>query len=123
MYKLTEEIALVQTVDFFPPIVDDPFTFGEIAVANAVSDIYSMGATPLIGVNIVGFPDDLPNTILTEILKGAASKATEANLLVVGGHTIKDKEPKLKLALEHALNSMNTKSVVIDHQISAGLLK
>jgi len=99
VYKLTEEIALVQTVDFFPPIVDDPFTFGEIAVANAVSDIYSMGATPLIGVNIVGFPDDLPNTILTEILKGAASKATEANLLVVGGHTIKDKEPKFGMAV------------------------
>jgi selenide,water dikinase len=99
VYRLTDAIALVQTVDFFPPIVDDPYHFGAIAVANAVSDIYSMGATPLLGLNLVGFPVELPKDILVSILKGGYDKAAEAGLLIVGGHTVDDKEPKYGLAV------------------------
>ena len=90
---------MVQTVDFFPPIVDDPFAFGEIAVANAVSDVYAMGGRPLLGLNIVAFPMELSKEVLGQILKGGASKAQEAGLLIVGGHTIDDKEPKYGLAV------------------------
>jgi selenide,water dikinase len=78
--------------------VDDPYAFGEIAVANALSDIYAMGARPLLGLNIVGFPADLPKELLGEILKGGASKAVEAGVLIVGGHTVDDKEPKYGMA-------------------------
>ena len=99
VYRLSDDIALIQTVDFFPPIVDDPFTFGEIAVANAVSDIYAMGGRPLLGLNIVGFPVDLPKHILGDILRGGASKATEAGLIIGGGHTIDDAEPKYGMAV------------------------
>ena len=99
VYRLRPDLAIVQTVDFFPPIVDDPFTFGEIAVANALSDVYAMGATPLLGLNIVAFPAELPNDLLAEILKGGASKAREAGVLVVGGHTVDDKEPKYGMAV------------------------
>jgi len=99
VYRLRPDLAIVQTVDFFPPIVDDPFTFGEIAVANALSDVYAMGAKPLLGLNIVAFPAELPNEILAEILKGGASKAREAGVLVVGGHTVDDKEPKYGMAV------------------------
>ena len=96
---MSDDLALVQTVDFFPPIVDDPFTYGEIAVANALSDIYAMGGRPLLALNIVGFPDDLPKEILVQILKGGASKAAEAEVLIVGGHTVNDHEPKYGLAV------------------------
>ena len=78
VYRLNDETALVQTVDFFPPIVDDPFVFGEIAAANAVSDVYAMGGHPLLALNIVGFPVDLPKETLGLILRGGASKAAEA---------------------------------------------
>ena len=99
VYRLNDEIALVQTVDFFPPIVDDPFVFGEIAAANAVSDVYAMGGHPLLALNIVGFPVDLPKDTLGRILRGGASKAAEAGLLVVGGHTVDDAEPKYGMAV------------------------
>ena len=99
IYKLSDNLALVHTVDFFPPIVDDPFTFGEIAVANAVSDVYAMGGTPLLGLNIVGFPSDLPTDILGNILRGGASKAAEAGMIIGGGHTIIDTEPKYGMAV------------------------
>jgi selenide,water dikinase len=89
----------VQTVDFFPPIVDDPYHFGAIAVANAASDIYAMGANPILGLNIVAFPRDLPFSVLTSILQGAYDKAQEAGILIVGGHTIDDKEPKYGMAV------------------------
>ena len=98
VYRLGEDIALVQTVDFFPPVVDDPYSFGAIAVANAVSDIYAMGGTPLLGLNIVAFPRELPKELLGEILKGGNDKALEAGLTIVGGHTIDDREPKYGLA-------------------------
>lgn len=99
MYRINDDIALVQTVDFFPPVVDDPFTYGGIAVANAVSDVYAMGGRPLTALNIVGFPVDQPKSVLAAILMGGAKKAQEAGLLIVGGHTIDDAEPKYGLAV------------------------
>ncbi len=99
VYRLRPDLALVQTVDFFPPIVDDPFSFGEIAVANALSDVYAMGGTPLLGLNVVAFPADHPKEVLSEILSGGASKAGEAGVLIVGGHTVDDREPKYGLAV------------------------
>ncbi len=95
VYKINKETAIVQTLDFFTPIVDDPYDFGAIAAANALSDIYAMGATPIFALNIVGFPEDvLPLSILEQILKGAQDKAAEAGIPVLGGHTIEDPEPK-----------------------------
>ena len=94
VYKVSEDMAIISTVDFFPPIVDDPFAFGEIAVANALSDVYAMGGKPIFGLNVVGFPVSLPHEILAEILKGGSSKAAEAGVLIVGGHTVDDQEPK-----------------------------
>ena len=99
VYRLGEELAIVQTVDFFPPIVDDPYQFGAIAVANALSDVYAMGARPLIALNIVGFPVGLPLDILGQILKGGGDKALEAGVLIAGGHTVDDDEPKYGLAV------------------------
>ncbi len=98
VYRIGPDSALVLTVDFFPPIVDDPFTFGAIAVANSLSDIYAMGGRPLLGLNIVGFPVELPKEVLGEILKGGYAKAEEAGCLIVGGHTVDDPEPKYGLA-------------------------
>lgn len=93
--QLTEELALVLTVDYFTPIVDDPYAFGQIAAANSLSDVYAMGGEPLALLSIVGFPKDkLPFSILAEILRGGADKAREAGVSVVGGHTIDDAEPK-----------------------------
>lgn len=89
----------MNTVDFFPPIVDDPYDFGAIAVANAISDVYAMGGTPILGLNLVCFPEDLSKDILHRILAGGADKASEAGLLIAGGHTITDKEPKYGMAV------------------------
>jgi selenide,water dikinase len=100
VYQLNDEIALVQTVDFFTPIVDDPFTFGQIAVANALSDVYAMGGTPLTGMNLVAFPiKTLSPSILKEILLGGLSKMKEAGVALVGGHSIEDPEIKYGLAV------------------------
>lgn len=99
VYRLNDELALVQTVDFFPPMVDDPFSFGAIAAANAVSDIYAMGGRPLTALNILCFPRELPRSVMVEILKGGASKAAEAGFVIVGGHTIEDREPKYGMAV------------------------
>ena len=103
VYRINDDLALIQTVDFFPPIVDEPFSFGEIAMANAVSDVYAMGGRPLLGLNIVGFPKGLSKEVLGEILRGGASKAEEAGVLIVGGHTIEDEEPKYGLAITGAI--------------------
>ena len=93
--RLDDGKFIVQSVDFFTPIVDDPYQFGQIAAANALSDIYAMGGKPLFALNIVGFPiNDLPKSILTEILQGGADKASEAGIPIVGGHSVDDKEPK-----------------------------
>ena len=99
VYRLNDETALVQTVDFFPPVVDDPFSFGAIAAANAFSDVYAMGGRPLLALNIVGFPVDLPKEILGRVLQGGAMKAEEAGVLVIGGHTVDDAEPKYGMAV------------------------
>ncbi len=91
---------MVQTVDFFSPIVDDPYQFGQVAATNSLSDIYAMGAEPRFALNIVGFPiNDLPKEILSEILQGGADKAKEAGIPIVGGHSIDDKEPKYGLVV------------------------
>ena len=100
VYRLNDEIALVQTVDFFTPVVDDPYDFGRIAAANSLSDIYAMGATPLTALNIVGFPVGvLPMAYLVEILRGGAAIAAQAGVSIVGGHTIDDREPKYGMAV------------------------
>jgi selenide,water dikinase len=100
VYQLNDEMALVQTVDFFTPIVDDPFTFGQIAVVNALSDVYAMGGIPLTGMNLVAFPiKTLSPSILKEILLGGLSKMKEAGVALVGGHSIEDPEIKYGLAV------------------------
>lgn len=99
VYRLTDDLCIVQTVDFFPPIVDDAYQFGAISAANSVSDIYAMGGKPLLALNLVCFPEDLPKRILGQILKGGADVAQEAGMLIVGGHTIQDKEPKYGMAV------------------------
>jgi selenide, water dikinase len=100
VYRLSDELALIQTVDFFPPIVDDPFSYGQIAAANALSDVYAMGGRPLTAMNIVCFPcKKLGLDVLVEILRGGALKVAEAGALLVGGHTISDDEPKYGLAV------------------------
>ena len=96
---MDDHTALIQTVDFFPPIVDDPYAFGQIAVANALSDVYAMGGRPLTALNIVGFPVALPKDLLGDILVGGADKAREAGVLIVGGHTVDDEEPKYGLSV------------------------
>jgi selenide,water dikinase len=100
VYKLSEELALVQTVDFFTPIVDDPYSFGQVAAANAISDIYAMGGRPLTALNIVAFPiRTLDKDVLADILRGAGDKMKEAGITLVGGHSIDDNEPKFGLAV------------------------
>ncbi len=99
VYQLNDEQAIVSTIDFFPPVVDDPYTFGSIAAANAMSDVYAMGGEVLFALNLAAFPDDLDRAILSEILRGGAEKVREAGAIIVGGHTVTDKEPKYGLAV------------------------
>ena len=99
VYRLREDLAIVQTIDVFPPIVDDPRQYGAIAAANAFSDVYAMGGKPLLAMNLVCFPVDLPIDILGEVLKGGAEKAVEAGVLIVGGHSLDDLEPKYGMAV------------------------
>src|SRR3954463_4761731 len=100
VFVLSDDLALVQTVDFFAPIVDDPYQFGQVAAANALSDVYAMGGEPLTALNIVGFPSGkLPLSVLTEILRGGQDKVHEAGAVIAGGHTIIDEELKYGLAV------------------------
>ena len=99
VYALGPDQALVQTLDFFPPIVDDPYQFGAIAAANALSDIYAMGGRPILGLNIAAWPDSLPYDLLTAVFQGGADKVAEAGAVVAGGHTVIDKEPKYGLCI------------------------
>ena len=101
---LRDDLALVQTVDFFTPIVDDPFDFGRIAAANALSDVYAMGGTPLTALNIAAFPEDLDLGILERILAGGAAIARQAGVAILGGHTIKDDEPKYGMAVSGTID-------------------
>ncbi len=98
VWRLDDERAIVLTADFFPPVVDDPYVFGAIAAANALSDLYAMGADPLFAINLVGFPDGVDPAVLSEILRGGAEKVREAGAVIAGGHTTVDKEPKYGLA-------------------------
>lgn len=105
VYRISDDTAIVQTVDFFTPIVDDPWSFGAIAAANALSDIYAMGAKPLFALNIVGFPSTrLPEKVLRDILKGASDKVAEAGVSILGGHTIDDSEPKFGMVVTGIVN-------------------
>lgn len=100
VYKLTDDLAIIQTVDYFTPIVDDPYMFGQIAAANALSDVYAMGGKPLTVLNIVGFPiKTLDKQILADILRGAGDKVAEAGATLMGGHSIDDNEPKFGLSV------------------------
>jgi len=111
VYKLDDQTALVQTVDFFPPIVDDPYYFGQIAAANALSDVYAMGGKPLTALNIVGFPaSTMPGKILSDILRGGMDKVQEAGAVIVGGHSIKDAELKYGLAVTGLIHPSNIKT-------------
>ena len=99
VYKISDQLALVQTVDFFPPIADDPYTFGAIAATNALSDIYAMGGEPKLALNIMAIPRDMPKNAVHALLRGGYDKVYEAGALITGGHSILDDEPKYGLAV------------------------
>lgn len=132
VYKLDDKISMVQTVDFFTPVVDDPFQFGAIAAANSLSDIYAMGGKPLFALNIVGFPSNrLPLEVLEKILEGAQSKAAEAGISIIGGHTVDDTEPKFGLAVtgtienDKIIKNSNAKpgdKLILSKPIGTGIL-
>lgn len=108
VYKVRDDLALVQTVDFFTPIVDDPFDFGRIAAANALSDVYAMGGVPISALNIAAFPiETLDARILERILEGGATVAKQAGVAILGGHTIKDSEPKYGMAVVGTIDPRN----------------
>jgi selenide,water dikinase len=104
VYQVSPELAIVGTLDFFPPIVDDPMTFGEIAAANALSDVFAMGGRVLFALSIAAFPEELPHQTLAAIFAGASSKVAEAGGVLAGGHTIRDPEPKYGLAVTGAVH-------------------
>jgi len=99
VYKISDEVAIIQTLDFFTPIVDDPYDYGAIAAANAMSDVYAMGGDVVLALNICGFPPDLPLEVTREILRGGAEKVAEAGGVLAGGHTVDDEEPKYGLSV------------------------
>ena len=118
VFALSDDVALIQTVDFFAPIVDDPYLFGQIAAANALSDIYAMGGEPLTALNIVAFPSGkLPIEVLTDILRGGQDKVHEAGAFVVGGHSIIDEELKFGLAVT---GRANPKRILSNANATAG---
>jgi len=97
VWRLDDQRAIVVTTDFFTPVVDEPYDYGAIAAANSLSDIYATGGSPFLALNIAAFPPDLPTGLLSEILRGGAEKARQAGVVVAGGHTVQDKEPKYGL--------------------------
>ncbi len=99
VYRINDDMCLIQTIDFFPPMVDDPAVFGQIAAANALSDIYAMGGRPILALNIVCFPSCLSPDVLGEILRGGADKVYQAGAVIAGGHSVEDDEPKYGLAV------------------------
>lgn len=99
VYKISDDVAIIQTLDFFTPIVDDPYDYGAIAAANSMSDVYAMGGEVILALNICGFPCGLPPEMITEILRGGAEKVREAGGIIAGGHTVDDKEPKYGLSV------------------------
>jgi selenide, water dikinase len=99
VWRLDEERAIVVTTDFFTPVVDNAYDYGSIAAANSLSDVYAMGGVPFLALNVAALPDNLPNEISSEIIRGGAEKAREAGVVIAGGHTVKDKEPKYGLVV------------------------
>ena len=104
VYKINDDTAMIQTVDFFPPMVDDAYSFGQIAAANALSDVYAMGGRPVLAMNLLTFPNCLPLSVVEGILQGGASKVLEAGAVIAGGHSIEDKEPKYGLCVTGLIN-------------------
>src|SRR5580765_5331554 len=99
VYRLSPEIAIVQTVDFFPPVVDDPYTWGAVSAANAMSDVYAMGGEVLFALAVAGFPRDFDKAIIADVFRGGSDKVTEAGGVIAGGHTVVDAEPKYGLCV------------------------
>src|SRR6266702_2792809 len=112
VFRVNEQQAIISTADFFPPIVDDPYAFGAIAAANALSDVYAMGGQAMMAINLVAWPDNLETTLLSEILQGGADTVAQAGAVIAGGHTITDREPKYGLAV--------TGTVHPDHILTKG---
>ncbi len=110
IYRIAPDLALVQTLDFFPPVVDDPYTFGAIAAANAMSDVFAKGGRVILALNIAGFPEELPHEILTTIFQGGADKVAEAGGIIAGGHTVVDKEPKYGLCVTGLIDPKDVKA-------------
>ena len=99
VYKITDDIALIETVDIFPPVVDDPYEYGQIAAANSLSDVYAMGGVPKLAMNVLCIPEDLDPKVVNDIMQGGYAKVQEAGAIICGGHTIKDNEPKYGLCV------------------------
>src|SRR5437867_8127053 len=99
VYRVAAELALVETVDFFPPVVDEPYTWGAVSAANAMSDVYAMGGEVMFALAVAGFPRDMPKAIIAEVFRGGADKVAEAGGVVAGGHTVVDAEPKYGLCV------------------------
>lgn len=104
VYRISDDNAIIQTVDFFTPVVDDPYVFGQIAATNSLSDVYAMGGEPKLAMNIICFPNCLSTDTMTKILKGGYDKVTEANAIIIGGHTVEDDEPKYGLSVTGFIN-------------------
>lgn len=110
IYKLDEDRAIIQTLDFFTPVVDDPYSYGQIAAANSLSDVYAMGGIPLTAMNIVCFPTCIPAQILGEVLRGGADKILEAGTVLVGGHSVDDNEPKYGLSVTGTIHPQEVRA-------------
>ncbi len=117
VWRLSEDKAIVVTTDFFTPVVDTPYEYGAIAAANSLSDIYAMGGVPFLALNIAALPDQLPSEISSEILRGGAEKAREAGVIIAGGHTVKDKEPKYGLV---AIGFIDPRKIISKGGLKAG---
>lgn len=117
VWRLDEERALVVTTDFFTPVVDDAYDYGSIAAANSLSDVYAMGGKPFLALNVAALPDNLPEEISTEIIRGGAEKAREAGVVIAGGHTVKDREPKYGLVV---LGFINLQTMLTKGGLRAG---
>jgi selenide, water dikinase len=131
VYRVNDQQAIISTADFFPPVVDDPYSFGAIAAANALSDIYAMGGQPLMAINLVAWPDDLDYDILSDILRGGAETVSQTGGVIAGGHTVTDREPKYGLAVtgivhpEHILTKGGARSgdlLILSKPLGTGLI-
>ena len=131
VYKIDENTALIQTVDIFPPVVDDPYLYGQIAAANSLSDVYAMGGKPKLAMNILCMPEDMGKDVLLDVLQGGYAKCAEASAVVCGGHTIKDQEPKYGLCVsgfvhpDHILQNSSAKEgdvIILTKALGTGIL-